>query len=287
MKLYLECLELRLCPNAAPLAHPAVVIVGLGVNAQDYVPMTQAMISQQYDNLGVNQYGVGTGTIAAVITLPDTGPISDVQFRQLLVGLASQGVLPLGPNTLVMAYTPGWKLVDPIYQNTGGFNEGFNFGGQSYPDTIVWREPRESVAASHEYVEASTGTQIADAVNGQSKVIAGFNLSNFLLPSGQPAFVPQPYVGDPWQLAAVAPPNPPVPAASSAMQPLTNLFALAVERIEADLFGLLARVNPAFAGQADAAAQAVAANPLSGTAQGHAVEMQADAVFVAWVQLPR
>lgn len=269
MKPDLECLELRLVPASPPLLHPAVDIVVFGGNAQTWVPLTQVMVTD-YASL-LTPYGVGQGTIAAEVSLPDPGMQSTAQVNATLLNLFATGQLPApGPNTLVMLYfnakptglPPAWA----------GFHDVLPVGNQSIRDTWVWTQPNESVVATHEFAEAASGQEIADPVDGLSFVLDGFHVSEFVLPGGSPVVPPHTVLGSPSPPAA-----PPSPSS-------LNLFALAVERLRADLFGLLARFSPAFAGAAASAAQAVAADPLHGTAQGHAIEMQADAVFMAWLQ---
>lgn len=283
MFLGLERLEERDCPSAPPLSNPVVIIVGLGVNAADYVPMTQVMVND-YNSLGLNQYGVGKGTIAAVVSLPDPGPISDAQLQSLLASKEADGTFPkLGPNSLVMCYTPGWKITDPWAQASGAYHEGFLYQGQMYRDAITWRQPWESIAATHEYAEATAGQEVADPVSWQSKPLDGINVSNFVLPNGQPAFAPQPRVGGPWQLDAVSPPSAPPPAPPSSAEIIGNLFALAVEKLEADVYGILSRVDLAFTAQANEAAHAIEANPLHHSQQGQIIEYEVDTVFINWL----
>lgn len=264
----LEQLEVRAVLSSPPLLHPAVDIVVFGGNAQAWVPLTQVMVTDYASLLA--PYGVGQGTIAAEVSLPDPGVQNPAQVNATLLNLFATGQLPApGPNTLVMLYFNGKPVgLPPAW---AGFHDVLPVGNQSIRDTWVWTQPNESVVVTHEFAEATSGQEIADPVDGQWFVLDGFRVSEFVLPGGSPVVPPHAVLGSP--SPPVAPPSP-----SS-----LNLFALAVERLRADLFGLLARFSPGFAGQADATAQAVAADPLHGTAQGHAIEMQADAVFVTWL----
>lgn len=281
--LQLEQLERRDCLSA--LLTPTVSIVGVGVNAADYVPMVQVFLGDNTTLLQQAGYPIGHGTIASTVNLPsNNGTLTEAQLDQLIGQQINAGAIPAGPNTLVMVFLDK-EPANPI-PNAAAWHDGFVWNGQEILTTWTWLQPWESIPASHEFDEATAraagvGFEICDAVNWQAKPLDGVNVTNFVRPDGYtPAFAPQPYVGTPWQLAPYTPPAPPAPPAPvQPGPPLADLFALGVERLESDLFGLLARFNPAFAQQADAAAQAVASNPWHGTAAGNAITQEADAIF--------
>lgn len=271
MSFGVEELEQRDSLSVAPL----VTIIGVGVNAQDFIPMVQVMLGDNTTLLQQAGYNIGHGTINGTINLPGTPNLT--QITAAVSNDVATGLIPGGPGSLVLVFSSYEPAGSPA--NSSAFHTGGPFGGPPVPTTFVWTQAWESVPAFHEFDEAladmaGAGFEICDAVNWQSEFLDGFNISNFVLPNGvTPAFTPQPFVGNPLQITPFFLPQPPVP-----FQPptLDQLFALGIERIEADVFGILAQYNPAFGKQATVFAQQEAANPWWNTPYGNVIVAQAD-----------
>jgi hypothetical protein len=289
MKPILEQLESRLCltavidHNGPVLSSPQLAALYVGVAPQnDFMAILAGPYAQK-----ATPYGVGAGAFVGSASVPNPGPISDSGVQALLALEIQSGKLPApGPNSAYLVLLPA-NVTDPNQANGSGYHSYFMLGGHpvvygvNYPQSFPGLGG-ESIPEAHEFIEMVTDPLLnawygaggltqepADLFNWVPAVVAGYTVSQFALPDGSPAIAPpKPTTATtPAQVASVA----------------GNLFALAVNRIEADLFGLLSLFNPAFQSQQMLAQTEVSANPWSNTATGRQVEQQADAVFIAWL----
>ena len=279
----LEQLESRLTPTAIlnhggpVLAHPQISNIYAGGSTYEALSPVAA---GDYAALAA-PYGVGPGAYLGSTTVPNPGTLSNAGMQALIAKEIASGAVPQpGPYSLYMV-SLAQPVTDSFAASFVAYHSWFTLpDGQAVVYGVVWPSAVGSLSYTHEVIEAATdpfasawygagglAQECADVEAWQSFVLDGQAVCQFALPDGSPAGKTQP-----------TPVTPVTPAAL-----LGNLFSLAVERLRADVFGLLARVNPAFAPQSDAAARAVTADPLHGTPPGQWVEAQVDAVFVAWL----
>lgn len=289
----LEPLEDRICPavvvfhGGAVLAHPEVTNAYVGVPA-NLDAFAQVLVGP-YASL-LSPYGVGQGKLAASVSLPNQGAITDAQVQQLLTQEIAAGVLPApGANSVYMVYLPE-QTTDHV--GSGGYHSYFNLGGLPVPYSVVFTQPSETVAAAHEFAEAATdpipGTgwttlggiqlEIADLYDGQSFSLGGFLVSEFALPDGS-------MVRPPSMPLLLMPPVPPGPQPHAPADPLAvwrDLAGIAVDQFEALTFRCLVLIDPRdFAGRAAAEQQQLASHPSLHTPPGQYASALGWAAFSA------
>lgn len=272
----LEQLESR---NLLSAFTPTVAIVGVGLDANEFTPMVNVMLGANADLLNNAGYNVQHGSVGAVVNLPSNG--GALTETQLVQQIGPR--LPAGVN-MAIVFLDDYPTSAPA--DAAAWHDGFTWHGREILSTWTPLQQWVSIPAFHEFDEATADaagakTEICDPVNWQAEPLGGFNVSNFVKPDGAADFSPQGYIGSPWQIGPVLPP--PVPPMPAPVPKTADMFALGIERIEEDLFGLLSRVDPFFAEAADSAAAEVAVNPWAGTPQGNHIEQEADMVFASWL----
>lgn len=253
---HLEPLEARVVPTTLTnhggpvLAHPQVndVFVGWAVPPMDQ--LAQVMTTQYAAILA--PYGVGEGGWHSSITVPDSGPISDAQVRQLLATQIVAGMVPAPDgDQLYMVYLPQ-QVTDAWAVNASAYHSAFMDNGVWVPYAVIPAQPNESIPASHEFAEmatdpivgtgwfgADTEQEVADLYNWQAFHLAGFPVTILASPDGTPLVGP-------------------------GLSEQAALAALPVEEFFAFAWSYIAWLDPLFAPEARAAVAVLHANPMFG-----------------------
>jgi hypothetical protein len=289
LKLQLEQLEDRLVPTVLTahggpvIANPNLVDVFLQ-SPQPAMDQLAPVLVGPYAQM-LAPYGIQTGSFAGSATL--SFPQSVVFNADIQSALASNilaGKLPPpGPNQVYLVYlAPGQTFGDSWAQFDSGYHSAFMLNGQWVYYGVVLAQNNSSVPASHEFADTitdpqpgtgwfgvNTNQEEADPQNGNFFNLDGFNVTLITLPNGQ-VLPSTPSLGQ--------------PTFSNNLQAAQAVSSLLTERLFADFWGLLALLDPAlFAGQAQQAQAAVAANPALNTSVGQQDVALADQFFAMWM----
>lgn len=284
LKLNLEELESRLVPTAL-INHGGPVLSSVQlVNVYAGGPTYDSLApvaAGDYVALA-SPFGVGPGAYLGSVTVQNPGPISNAGVQAILAKEIAAGAIPQpGPNSLYMV-SLSQPVTDAFAASDVAYHSWFNMNGQEVVYGVVWPSVVGTLGYTHEVIEAVTDpfanawygsgglTQEAADVEGwQNFVVDNQKVCQFALPDGSPA-------GKPQQTTTAT-------SAQPTVSTLSNLFALAIERLQEDVYGLLARINPAFARQAEEAKSAVEHNPLYNNPYGQEAIQLGDVVFANWV----
>lgn len=292
MKLRLEQLEARLTPTTLSshggpiIATPHVFDVFLQSAQPAMNQLAQILVGPYAQMLA--PYGIHPGTFSGSATFNfSSSLVHDADIRNLLTTNILSGKLPApSPNQVYMVYlAPGQSLGDSWLRGNAGYHSYFTLNGKWVYYAVVQAQNNQSVPASHEFAETLTDPIVGsgwfagsisqeegDLENWNSFNLDGFNLTLVTLPNGQvlPSSPPAPSSKSP-------PPSSPPPSAQ-------DLSALLIERISVDLWGYLARLDPAFfTSRAQRAQEVLAANPALNTASGQFNVTLADQFFAGWL----
>jgi hypothetical protein len=282
----LEQLEARLTPTTLAshggpiIATPHVFDVFLQSSQPAMNQLAQILVGPYAQML--SPYGIHPGSFSGSATFKfSSAVVHDADIRNLLQTNILSGKLPApGPSQVYMVYlAPGQSFGDSWLAGNAGYHSEFTIKGKWVYYAVVLAQNNQSVPASHEFAETLTdpivgtgwfGANITqeegDLENWNYFNLDGFNVTLVTLPNGQ--VLPS----SPPALPSSPPPNP------------KDLSALLIERIFVDLWGYLARLDPAFfASKAQQAQQVLAANPALDTASGQFNVTLADQLFAGWL----
>lgn len=276
-----ERLEPRDCPTTISnhggpiIANPEVsaVFVGSAVSEQPTIDnLTRVLASTAYAGI-LPTYGVGPGVLAHSVSLANPGPINNAQLQALLTVQLDAGAFGQpDANTLVMVMLPA-QVTDSWAQNASGFHSAFwdAHYGMWIPYGVVFVQPNETIPWSHEFAEAvtdpdaatgwfgaNTGQEIGDVYNWQAFFFDGFRVTILAGADGSQQI-------------------------GSGLSVEAALTALPIEAFYADAWGLLALIDPAFRPQAQAADDALNANPLVSDPEGAPYLAEGRQAFELWV----